>query len=296
LGELLGLPNNTQQIPVVEWQQMATIPQTTVGDDYVLKTGDSGAERLRLLDKVYGASTRRVLLEAGLKPGMRVLDMACGVGTVTCWIAGQVGETGSVVAADVSPDQLAVARATWSACEGLPPVEYIEASAYETGLPAESFDLVHTRLLLCHLTRPEDAIREFYRLLKPGGVFVCHDLYLSGTLSMPPRRAWTRSIEVAHALGKSIGVDYDSGLKLPMRMLDTAFRSPEVSFDTPVYMRGPEKRLWELTFAEAGPAMVRAGVATAREVEELAAQMKIDAEDETTLMVQYPLLGAWGVK
>ncbi|HEX4154615.1 MAG TPA: class I SAM-dependent methyltransferase [Acidobacteriaceae bacterium] len=275
---------------------MAAIPQTTVGDDYVLKTGGSGAERLRLLDKVYGASTRRMLLEAGLKPGMRVLDMACGVGTVTCWIAGQVGETGSVVAADVSPDQLAVARATWASCEGLPAVEFIEASVYDTGLPAESFDLVHTRLLLCHLNRPQDAVREFYRLLKPGGVFVCSDLYLSGTFSMPPSRSWTRSIEVAHALGRSIGVDYDSGLKLQLRMMEAGFERPEVSFDTPVYMRGAEKRLWELTFAEAGPAMERAGVATVSEVEELAAQMKVEAEDETTLMVQYPLLCAWAVK
>lgn len=275
---------------------MATTPQTRVGDDYVLTTGDSGADRLRLLDKVYGVSTRRMLLEAGLRPGMRVLDVACGVGTVTCWIAEQVGVRGAVVAADISPDQLAVARETWASCEGLQPVEFIEASAYDTGLPAESFDLVHTRLLLCHLNRPEDAIAEFYRLLKPGGVFVCHDLYLSGMLSVPPTSAWTRSMEIGHALGRSIGVDYDHGLKLPTRMLEAGFRRPEVSFDMPVYMRGPEKRLWELTFAEAGPAMVRAGVASAKEVDELAAQMKREAEDETTLMVPYPLLGAWAVK
>jgi SAM-dependent methyltransferase len=275
---------------------MAAISQAAVGDDYVLKTGDSGAERLRLLDKVYGASTRRILLEAGLKPGMHALDMACGVGTVTCWIAEQVGPGGRVVGADVSPDQLAVAHSTWAACEGLPPVEFIEANVYETGLPAESFDLVHTRLLLCHLNRPEDAIREFYRVLKPGGVFVCSDLYLSGTLSVPPSPAWTRSIEVAHALGRNIGVDYDSGLKLAARMLETGFRSPEVSMDAPSYMRGREKRLWELTFAEAGPAIVRAGAATAQEMDELVGQMKIEAEDETTVMVQYPLLCAWAPK
>jgi ubiquinone/menaquinone biosynthesis C-methylase UbiE len=274
---------------------MATTP-TTVGDDYALATGDSGAERLRLLDKVYGASTRRMLLEAGLKPGMRVLDVACGVGTVTCWIAEQVGERGAVVAADISPDQLAVARATWAACDGLQPVEFIEASAYDMGLPAESFDLVYTRLLLCHLNQPKHAIAEFYRVLKPGGVFVCQDLYGSGMLSVPLTDAWTRSMEIIFAFGSCIGVDYDHGLKLPTRMLEAGFRKPEVSFDMPVYMRGPEKRLWELTFAEAGPAIVRAGVASAKEVNELAAQMKMEAEDDTTLMVPYPLLGAWAVK
>jgi SAM-dependent methyltransferase len=274
---------------------MATA-QTTIGDDYALSTGDSGADRLRLLDKVYGRSTRRLMLEAGLRPGMRVLDVACGVGTVTCWIAEQVGASGAVVAADISPAQLAVAQATWAECDGLPPVEYIEASAYDTGLPAESFDLVYTRLLLCHLNRPEDAIAEFYRVLKPGGMFVCQDLYGSGMLSVPLTAAWKRSVEIMFALGSSIGVDYDHGLNLPMRMIQAGFGRPEVSFDTPVYMRGPEKRLWELTFAEAGPGIVRAGVASAQEVKELAAQMKLEAEDETTLMVPYPLLGAWAVK
>lgn len=274
---------------------MAT-SQATVGDDYVLKTGDSGAERLRLLDRTFGDSTRRLLLEAGLKRGMRVLDVACGVGTVTCWIAAQVGDRGAVVAADISKDQLAVAQATWAACDGLPPVHYIEASAYDTGLPAESFDLVYTRLLLCHLNRPEDAVREFYRLLKPGGVFVCQDLYFSGMLTVPPSKAWLRSMEMTHELGSRIGVNYDHGLQLPTRMLEAGFKNPEVSFVTPGYMRGAEKRLWELTFAEAAPAFERAGVASAKEVEELAAQMKAEAEDETTVMVQYPLVGAWAVK
>jgi ubiquinone/menaquinone biosynthesis C-methylase UbiE len=275
---------------------MATISHTKVGDDYGLKTGESGADRLRLLDKVYGPSTRRLLLEAGLRPGMRVLDMACGAGTVTCWMAEQVGKTGAVVAADVSPAQLVVARATWSECDGLQPVEFIEASAYETGLPPESFDLVHTRLLLCHLTHPADAIREFYRLLKPGGVFVCHDLYFSGMLTVPESRAWRRSMEITHAMGRSIGVDYDSGLQLPARMLEAGFRRPEVSVVTPMYMRGPEKRLWELTFAEFRPSAVRAGAADQEELDELVGKMRAMAEDETTVMVQYPLVGAWAVK
>ncbi len=52
----------------------------TASDVYVLDVGESGAARLRLLDQVYGASTRRMLLEAGLREGSRVLDLACGMG------------------------------------------------------------------------------------------------------------------------------------------------------------------------------------------------------------------------
>jgi 2-polyprenyl-3-methyl-5-hydroxy-6-metoxy-1,4-benzoquinol methylase len=56
----------------------------TAADVYALETGDSGAARLRLLDVVYRAGTRQLLLDVGLRPGCRALDIACGVGTVSC--------------------------------------------------------------------------------------------------------------------------------------------------------------------------------------------------------------------
>jgi hypothetical protein len=50
--------------------------QGTASDVYVLHVGESGAARLRLLDQVYGASTRRMLIEAGLREGSRGLEYA----------------------------------------------------------------------------------------------------------------------------------------------------------------------------------------------------------------------------
>jgi SAM-dependent methyltransferase len=140
----------------------------TASDVYALDTGDSGAARLRLLDQVYGPFTRRMLLDAGLDEETRALDLACGIGSIACWMASWIGPAGAVVAGDVNPDQLVVAKSHCSKCEHLPTIDYIEANAYDTGLPAESFDLVHMRLLLCHLTEPAKALREVYRLLKAG--------------------------------------------------------------------------------------------------------------------------------
>jgi SAM-dependent methyltransferase len=75
-------------------------------DTYVLPTGEVGAARLQMQDELYGASTRTMMLERGLRPGLRVLDLPCGTGTVSGWIAQQVGEQGSVVGADIDRDQL----------------------------------------------------------------------------------------------------------------------------------------------------------------------------------------------
>ena len=49
---------------------------------YVLATGKAAAHRLRMLHDLYGVGTQRLLLEAGIRRGMRVDDVGCGIGTV----------------------------------------------------------------------------------------------------------------------------------------------------------------------------------------------------------------------
>jgi SAM-dependent methyltransferase len=264
---------------------------------YVLATGAGApAARLRLVDEVYGASTREMLIEAGLKPGMRIADMACGVGTVSCWMAGQVGPTGKVVAVDISSAQLDVARQTWKACSDLPEIDFIEASVYATGLPSESFDIVHARLLLCHLDQPDQALREFHRLLKPGGVVVCHELHLSGAITSPPCRHHRRAVEITHARGEVLGVNYDYGLKLPLALMDAGFQAPVMRMETPIYLSGPKKQLWEWTFTEASASPVSDRVATEEEIATVIAGMRSTREDERVLIAQWPMVGAWATK
>jgi 2-polyprenyl-3-methyl-5-hydroxy-6-metoxy-1,4-benzoquinol methylase len=264
---------------------------------YSLATGAGDpAARLHLLDEIYGASTRQMMLEAGLKPGMRVADMACGVGTVACWIAEQVGPTGKVVAVDISSAQLDVARGTWKTCHDLPEIDFVEASAYATGMPSESFDIVHARLLLCHLDQPDKALREFHRLLKPGGVVVCHELHVSGIVTCPPCSHHKRSIEIANARAASLGVSYDFGLKLPLALIDAGFRAPVVRMETPIYLSGPRKSLWEWTFVEACEGIVSDRVATAEEVAAVIAGMRSTREDERVLIAQWPMVGTWAKK
>jgi SAM-dependent methyltransferase len=105
---------------------------------YVLATGEAAAYRLALLHDLYQEGTRRVLLDAGLRRGMRVADLGCGVGLVTALLAVLVGPEGHAVGIDASAAQLAQARTRW--CHGTN-TRFVEASATATGLPRESFDL-----------------------------------------------------------------------------------------------------------------------------------------------------------
>jgi ubiquinone/menaquinone biosynthesis C-methylase UbiE len=100
------------------------------------------------LHNLYGPGTRQVLKSAGLQRGMRVADLGCGVGLVTRLLAQLVGPQGLAVGIDFSDEQLAVARRQTSAARN---TCFVRASATDTDLPGETFDLIYCRFLLIHL-------------------------------------------------------------------------------------------------------------------------------------------------
>jgi ubiquinone/menaquinone biosynthesis C-methylase UbiE len=105
---------------------------------------------------------------AGLRPGERVLDVACGTGVVTRLAAARVGPTGKVTGLDINPAMLAAARA-----QAAPPaVEWVEGSALAIPLPDESVDAVLCQQGLQFFPDRAAALREMRRALGPGGRLV----------------------------------------------------------------------------------------------------------------------------
>jgi SAM-dependent methyltransferase len=259
----------------------------------VLATGEAAAHRLRILHGLYGPGSRRVLLEAGLRRGMRVADLGCGVGLVTALLAELVGPEGHVVGIDASAAQLA------QACERMPPgatnIGFVEASATDTGLPAASFDLVYCRFLLLHLPEPERALREMWALLRPNGILVCEDGDLTSAGSEPPS-ALEAFTDLWGRLGPARGVDYTLGRRLFQLVQAAGFPAPEITFNQPVLARGEDKRFLELSVAEAGPAFVEAGLIPAGELESTLVEMRRLNADETVLAVMPRMAQVWARK
>jgi ubiquinone/menaquinone biosynthesis C-methylase UbiE len=103
---------------------------------------------------------------AALRPGERVLDVACGTGVVARLASQQVGATGTVAGLDVNPGMLAVARSA------TPPgmqIEWHEASAEAMPLPDASFDAVLCQMGLQFMPDKDAALREMWRVLVRGG-------------------------------------------------------------------------------------------------------------------------------
>ena len=104
---------------------------------------------------------------AALRPGERVLDVACGTGVVTRRAAERVGAGGAVAGLDVNAAMLAVARS--AAATASPPIRWYESSAEAMPLPDESFDVVLCQLGLQFIPDKGAALREMRRVLVPGG-------------------------------------------------------------------------------------------------------------------------------
>jgi len=110
----------------------------------------------------------RLLELADLRPGERVLDVACGTGLVTFPAAAAVGAGGSIVATDLSDNMVASLTAAASA-RGLTNVQAERMDAEQLSLPDASFDAVLCALGLMYVPGATKALEEMRRVLRPGG-------------------------------------------------------------------------------------------------------------------------------
>jgi SAM-dependent methyltransferase len=105
---------------------------------------------------------------AGVRAESRVLDVAAGSGEQTLLIAQRVGARGHVLATDLSPAIVALARDNVGRA-GLIQVETRVADGEDLGVPEASFDAAVCRLGLMFFPDPLRGLREIHRALRPGG-------------------------------------------------------------------------------------------------------------------------------
>ena len=105
---------------------------------------------------------------AALRPGERVLDIACGTGLVTFRAASAVGSTGEVVGTDISEAMVDAGRAAASA-RGVTNARFERMEAEQLSLPDATFDAVLCALGMMYVTDFAGSIREMFRVTKRGG-------------------------------------------------------------------------------------------------------------------------------
>lgn len=182
-------------------------------EQYLLGHSDPEEQRLRRQAQELADETRWLLEQTGLAPGARALEIGCGPEGALLLLAERVGPSGAVVGLDVSPRSVALARALMRE-RGLAGVEVIEGDARATALPRASFDLVHARLVLINVPRPEEIVNEMIALARPGGVVACHEADYGTYRCDPPHPSWDRLLDVFESHSRDRGVDPLLGRRL----------------------------------------------------------------------------------
>jgi ubiquinone/menaquinone biosynthesis C-methylase UbiE len=114
---------------------------------------------------------QRLLQAAELRPGLKVIDVACGPGIVACAAAAM---RCYVTGVDVTPSMIDQARARQQAA-GLPPLELRIGDATQLPFADEAFDVALTRYSFHHLLQPLMVLREMKRVVRPGGRVIVAD-------------------------------------------------------------------------------------------------------------------------
>lgn len=120
------------------------------------------------------ARRNEIVAASGVKPGMTVADVGAGSGFIAMLFAKAVGPAGRVIAAEVSkPFALAIALRAKN--EGLTNLSTVLGTQTDTGLPADSVDIVFTSDVYHHFEQVAPTLASIKRALKPGGRFIVID-------------------------------------------------------------------------------------------------------------------------
>jgi ubiquinone/menaquinone biosynthesis C-methylase UbiE len=170
-------------------------------------------------------------IEPLLKPGMRMLDLGCGPGTITLDIAARVGSHGSVVGLDCSDAQFDDARAA----AGELPVSFQAMNAYKLELEEESFDGVFSHALFEHLAQPLSALAEVRRVLKSDGFVALRSPDWGGLVVHPSDEKLEAAVKARMELQTRNGGDVYAGRKLSGWLKQAEFKSVHVSAGYEIY-------------------------------------------------------------
>lgn len=159
--------------------------------------------RLKMQATVAIDIERAVWIQSGLKPGMNILDLACGPGFISCELARMSG-TGTVTGVDISEELIFTAHQA-KVSEKVDNVSFMTGNVYDLALPENAFDFVYARFLFQHLEKPQLALKNILHVLKPGGILCVLDVDDNWTSFTPESGAFVKFIRKAGAGQKRKG-------------------------------------------------------------------------------------------
>lgn len=180
-----------------------------------------------------------------LKPGLRLLDVGCGPGTITADLARAVG--GTAVGLDAVPAPLDTARASLAGIDGA-----ALALGDVTSLPFgdDSFDVVHAHQVLQHLTDPVAALREMARVCRPAGTVAARDADYAAMAWYPRLSGLDRWAQLYQRVARSNDAEPDAGRHLRSWAEQAGLRDLRLSASAWCWATTDQVSWWAESWAE----------------------------------------------
>lgn len=216
-----------------------------------------------------------------LRPGMAVLDVGCGPGTITLDLADVVGPTGRVVGVDSAPAAIEAARAEAArraagVSTTASAVEFAVADVGSLPYADATYDVVHAHQVLQHLADPVAALREMTRVARPGGLIAARDADYAAMTWHPASAAMSRWLTAYRELARRNGGEPDAGRRLRAWAHAAGLAEVVTGADAWGYTAAEETAWWARVWADRArhssfaEQCVELGLASAAELEEIA--------------------------
>jgi ubiquinone/menaquinone biosynthesis C-methylase UbiE len=177
--------------------------------------------------------TERLLRDAGVGIGQRVLDLGSGLGDVSMLLARIVGPSGEVVGIDRDGESVAVATHRVRSV-GLRNVRFIQGDASQPEMKG-SFDVVAGRFILMFLPDPAAALRAAARCLHPGGLVVFQEPSWDVVLHFNRRFAlYSAALQAIHLTLQRAGVRSEQGPQLRRVFREAGLPAPSLHAEMPL--------------------------------------------------------------
>jgi demethylmenaquinone methyltransferase/2-methoxy-6-polyprenyl-1,4-benzoquinol methylase len=143
------------------------------------------AEVLERMNRFQEPEARAAIADLHLPSGSRGLDVGCGVGLYTLWLAEAIGPQGQVIGIDPVPERIEAAQRLVG--DRLAPEQLILQTGDGTVIAAADsvFDWVWCGDVLHHIDDPIVALKEFIRVLRPGGRLIIKESQVLQALFLP---------------------------------------------------------------------------------------------------------------
>lgn len=210
-----------------------------------------------------------------LRPGLSLLDVGSGPGTITAGLAARVAP-GRVTALETSDGVLQHTRDEMAG-RGCRTVDFVVGDVLALDFRAASFDVVHAHQVLQHLADPVAALREMVRVCRPGGLVAARDGDYGGFIWYPQNPGLERWNELYHAAARANGGEPDAGRRLLAWARAAGCRDVRTSSSTWCYGDPASRAEWggmwadRIVSSDIAAQLLSSGLATADELRQIAA-------------------------